>query len=149
MIDTPLRTGATIVGIGQRRIVVLAGVLVALTAGLVLSNPGPSELEDFAGQHLVQLIEKEICQKPGLPLLLRLVISDCSSLVRSQQQTLGRLARDHSRRLNLGFASVYSTQLGGEQVLPHWQVPRYSVTTLGVAGHFVVLNTSTDTRRQP
>lgn len=149
MIEATLRSGATVVRIAQRRVRVLVGVLVALTGGLVLSNPGPSELEDFAGLHLVELIDKEICQKPGLPLLLRLVITDCSTVVRSQQHTLGRLAREHSQRLNLGVASVYSTTLGGDQVLPNWQVPRYSVTTLAVAGHFVVLKTSTDPSPQP
>lgn len=121
----------------------MAAVVLALIGGLALSNPGPGDFEDFAAQRLVALIDTEICQKPALPLLVRLVIHNCPELVRAQQTTLGQLARTHSRRLNLGIASLYSTRFGGQQILPEWRLPQYRITTVAAAGHFLVLQTST------
>lgn len=128
--------------IQQRRTLVLASGLLALAGGLAISNPNPGDFEDFAAVRLVDLVDTEICRKPALPLLLQMVIQNCSAMVQDQQHTLGRLAREHSQRLNLGLASVYSTRFGGQQLLPNWRLPRYSVTTVGLAGHFVVLQTS-------
>jgi len=119
----------------------LAAALVS--CGLALSNPGPQEFEDFAAERLLALVDQELCHKPALPLMLQMVIPNCSAMVQAQKLTLGRLAREHSRRFNLGLASVYSTEFGGQQLLPNWRLPRYGVTTLGLAGHFVVLQTST------
>jgi hypothetical protein len=116
--------------------------LVAL-GGLVLTNPGPREFEEFAGLQLVELIEGEICHKPSLPLMLQMVLQNCSALVHSQRQPLGRLAREHSTRLNLGIASVYTTSFGGQQLLDDLRLPNYRATTLAAAGQFVVLQTST------
>jgi len=114
-----------------------------LACGLALTNPTPADFEDFAAVRLVHLADQELCHKPALPMLLQMVIPNCSALVQEQRQTLGRLAREHSRRLNLGLASVYSTNFGGQQLVPNWRLPRYGVTTLALAGHFVVLQTST------
>lgn len=118
----------------------VAGLLVL--AGLALTNPAPAEFEVFAASRLVTLAEDELCRKPALPLLLQLVIQNCPAMVQSQRQALGRLAREHSRRLNLGIASVYSTRFGGQQLLPHWRIPNYAVTTVAAAGHFVVVEAS-------
>jgi len=121
----------------------IAGALGLLAAGgLVLTNPGPTEFELFAAGQLVELAEQELCHKPALPLLLQLMIQNCPAMVQSQSQALGRLAREHSRRINLGVASLYSTRFGGQQLLPQWRLPQYGVTTLAVAGHFVVLDAS-------
>jgi len=115
----------------------------AVLAGLAWTNPEPVDFESFAAGRLVTVIEAELCHKPSLPLMLQLVVNDCAELVRGQRQALGVLAREHSRRLNLGVASLYSTRLGGQQLLSDWRLPVYSVTTVGVAGQFVVLQTST------
>ena len=40
---------------------------------------------------------------------------------------------------NLGLASVYVTEVGG-QILPSLRLPSYRVTTVGIAGQFLVLN---------
>ena len=45
----------------------------------------------------------------------------------------------HTRRRNLGLLSLYRTELGGQTLFGVLEVPRYSATTLGVAGHFVIL----------
>lgn len=128
---------------GQRFWCALGAIAVVAAGGLALTNPGPNDLEDFAGLHLVEVIEGEICHKPSLPLMLQMVLQDCPSLVRSQEQVLGRLAREHSNRLNFGLLSVYRTSFGGQQLLETLRLPRYTVTTLAAAGHFVVLKTST------
>lgn len=133
---------ATPVQIRRQRALIAAAVVVAAAGGLALTNPGPREFEDFAAQRLVELIDKELCQKPDLPLMLHLVMGNCAELVGAQRQTLGRLAHEHSRRLNLGIASLYSTRFGGQQLLPNWRVPNYSVTTIAAAGQFVVLQAS-------
>lgn len=119
----------------------LGSLTAAALLGLALSNPEPADFQAYAAQRLVQLIESELCHNPA-PLLLRLVVHNCPELVRSQEQTLGRLAATHSRRVNLGLASVYSTRFGGQQLLPDWRVPVHSLTTLAIAGHFVVLQST-------
>ena len=113
--------------------------LAALAAGLAATNPGPAAFEEYAGIRLSGLIRQELCQEDGLPLMLRLVIQDCPAAVESQRPVLGRLARLHSRRRNLGLFSLYVTALGGQRILPHWQLPRYHALTLAVAGQFLVL----------
>jgi len=127
---------------GQRFWCALGALGVVALGGLVLSNPGEHEFEEFAGLQLVELIETEICHKPNLPLMLQMVMQNCPALVRSQREPLGRLARDHSTRLNLGVASLYTTSFGGQRLLEDLRVPSYKVTTLAAAGQFVVLQTS-------
>lgn len=113
--------------------------VVAGIAGLVSTNPGPAEFEQFAADKLTELASDELCRNEGLPMLARLLIQNCPALVRSQRQVLGRLAREHTRRYNFGILSLYGTRLGGEQVLPNWRIPRYDAITLAMAGRFVLL----------
>jgi hypothetical protein len=73
-------------------------------------------------------------------MLMRVVVRDCPGLVRAQRTPLGAWARQGTRRRNFGLFSLYSTNLGGQQ-LAQWQIPRYKATTLAAAGRFVVLRT--------
>ncbi|MEB3308219.1 MAG: DUF4359 domain-containing protein [Cyanobacteriota bacterium] len=114
--------------------------------GLVLTNPGPEDFQDFAGRRLADTLTQEVCQGSSLPLAIRLLLQRCPELVASQQQVLGRLALDHSRRTNFGVASLYRTQLGGQQLLPNLQLPRYEAVTLAGAGQFHVINIQTGQR---
>lgn len=111
-----------------------------MMAGLVVTNPGPEAFEDYAAERLVDLAIEEVCRPAAMPMLLRLVVRNCGELVRSQRQVFGRLVAHHSRRINFGIASLYLTRLGGQQVLPDWRIPIYSVTTLAAAGQFVTLS---------
>lgn len=120
----------------------IAAVTAVAVGGLVITNPGKHEFEDFAAQRLSALLDQELCRRPALPMLLQLVIQNCSEMVHAQQQALGQVARDHSRRLNLGVASIYSTRFGGQQLMGQWKLPHYQITTLALAGQFVVLQTS-------
>jgi len=119
-------------------------LLGAVGVGLALTNPGPAAFEEFAAGRLSALLREELCREDGLPLMLRLVIQDCPAIVESQRPVLGRLAALQTRRRNLGLLSLYSTSLGGQQVLPRWRVPRYEALTLAMAGRFVVLRASED-----
>ncbi|MFZ9148591.1 DUF4359 domain-containing protein [Vulcanococcus sp.] len=116
-----------------------AGISVA---ALALSNPSPADFEAFAGERLVELASKELCAPGGLPLVAQLVISNCPQLVASQRQLLGQLAWAGSRRYNAGLFSLYTTELGGQTLLPGLTVPRYQALTLAGAGHLVVLQSS-------
>ena len=109
--------------------------------GLAITNPGPDDFRDFAGQRLVDTITQEICVENTLPMALRLMLQSCPDLVASQQEVLGRIALEHSNRTNLGLASLYRTELGGQQLLPDLRIPRYEALTLAGAGQFVVVNT--------
>ncbi|MFM7674574.1 MAG: DUF4359 domain-containing protein [Synechococcus sp.] len=114
--------------------------LVALgITGLVATNPDPEAFEHFAGDRLAAMAADELCNEKGLPMMIRLVITDCHGLVMAQRGVLGRLARAQSRRRNFGIGSLYSTQIGGQRLMPGWRLPRYAVSTLGIAGHFWVL----------
>ncbi|KEF42848.1 MAG: hypothetical protein ER33_02980 [Cyanobium sp. CACIAM 14] len=128
--STATRTVSGLLGLTA----VAAGVI-----GLIVTNPGPAAFEEFAAEKLTEVATEELCRKEDLPLLARLLIQNCPQLVRSQRKVLGRLAREHSRRYNFGLLSLYGTRLGGEQVLPHWRIPRYDALTLGVAGQFLLL----------
>jgi hypothetical protein len=107
--------------------------------GLVATNPGPAEFESFAADQLIRLISDELCREDGLPMMARLVVRDCPALVASQRAVLGRLASLHTRRRNLGLISLYRTELGGQNLLPNWRLPRYHALTLAAAGRFVLL----------
>lgn len=115
------------------------GVVAAGVVGLAATNPGPAAFEEFAAEKLTEVASEELCRNDGLPLMARLLLQNCAELVRSQRPVLGRLAREHSRRYNLGLLSVYGTRLGGEKLLPNWSLPRYDALTLAIAGHFVLL----------
>ncbi len=116
----------------------------AAVVGLALTNPGPEDFQDFAGRRLVDTLIQEVCLGNTLPLALRLTLQRCPELVASQQQVLGRVALGNSQRTNLGLASVYRTQLGGQQLLPDLRLPRYEAFTLAGAGQFLVINTRAD-----
>lgn len=123
-------------------------LLVASAAGLALSNPGPQEFGRYAGDRLVETITQELCTGSALPLAWRLVLQNCPDLVASQRQALGGIALHHSTRTNLGVASLYRTEIGGQRLLPELVVPRYEALTLAAAGQFLVLRTGESDGRQ-
>jgi hypothetical protein len=124
----------------------LAASVVA--AGLVLTNPGPAAFEDFAADRLVDLLTRDLCDQGGLPMMMRVVVHDCPGLVRSQRTPLGAWARQGTIRRNFGLFSLYTTNLGGQQ-LAQWQIPRYKATTLAAAGCFVVIRTGRQQGLEP
>jgi hypothetical protein len=116
--------------------------LSGLGVGLVATNPGPQAFEQFAGDRLTSEVGDRLCSQSTLPPFLHGVIADCTSLVRSQGPVLGRLARHNSRRWNLGLLSLYTTEVGGQDLAGSWQLPRYRAITLAVAGQFLLLETA-------
>ena len=125
-----------------------AAAAVLLVAGsgaaLFVTNPTREDYRGFAGGTLVKLATKEICERQALPMVLQLWISDCPRLIAEQEQSLALLADQFTRRWNLGLASVYLTTVGGQNLLPALRLPRYSVTTLGLAGQFLLLKADSD-----
>jgi len=119
-------------------------VLAGSGAVLFLTNPTREDYRAFAGQTLVTLATEEICERQTLPMVLQLWISDCPRLIADQEQALALLADKFTRRWNVGVASVYVTQVGGQNLLPALRLPRYTVTSLGIAGQFQVLNADSD-----
>ena len=117
---------------------------VALGGALVATNPDEQDFEEFAGEQLVRLLDEELCDQGGLPMVARLLIQNCSELVQGQERVLGTLALQGSTRTNAGVFSLYSTQLGGQSLLPGLRIPRYRILTLGVAGQLVMLQASAD-----
>lgn len=120
-----------------------AVALAASGAALVFTNPSPDEFKSYAGAQLVTVISDELCGG-GLPMVLQLWVNDCPRLIRDQEPALAELAGQFSRRRNFGLASVYTTELGGQDLLPTLRLPAYSVKTLGIAGQFVILHSSSD-----
>ena len=100
---------------------------------------------------LTAVLVEELCGENSLPMMIRLVIRDCRSLVRSQSRTLGRLASLQSRRRDFGILTLYRTDLGGQTFLSGWTLPRYRTLTLAAAGRFLVLTTDREesSGRQP
>lgn len=129
----------------QQRLPALAlltgGVAIAGVLSLVLSNPSLEEYEAHAGDQLVSLGTKELCDEPTLPMMLRLWIRNCPELMASQRDALAALAGQFTSRRNLVVASLYSTRMGGQELLPGLRLPGLDVLTLGVAGRFVILRT--------
>ena len=119
-------------------------VVAGSSAALFVTNPTRDDYQDFAGDTLVKLATKEVCERQALPMVLQLWISDCPRLIADQEPALALLADQLTRRWNLGIASIYVTTVGGQNLLPALRLPRYSVTSLGLAGQFVVLNADSD-----
>ena len=133
----------------SQRQVPVAAALAALTAAgaalaLAFTNPSLSDYEAHAGDQLVALLSKELCTSEGLPMVLRLWIRDCPQLVASQRKALAQLAGRFTTRVNLGVASLYTTRVGGQQLLPGFTLPTAEVVTLGIAGRFVLIRSDTD-----
>lgn len=122
--------------------------LVVLLAGAALaaSNPDEQDFEAFAGEQLAAFATEELCGGDGLPLVAQLLIQNCPQLIQDQRQALGRLALNETRRYNAGLFSLYSTQLGGQTLLPGLHIPRYRSLTLAGAGQLLVLNASREGR---
>ncbi len=123
--------------------VAAALALAATGVALAITNPSPEDFRAYAGERLVIVVTDELCSG-GLPMVLQLWVKDCPRLIREQEPVLAALAGQFSRRLNLGVASVFTTKLGGQDLLPTLRLPEYSVTTLGLAGQFVILHSSSD-----
>jgi hypothetical protein len=117
----------------------LAALVAGGIVGLGVTNPDGQAFEGFAAERLTALLSEELCGSNGLPMLARLMVHDCHGLVASQRGVLGRLALAHTRRRNLGLLSLYRTELGGQSLLGLLPLPRYSATTVGVAGRFLLL----------
>ena len=132
---------STVGAVGVRSLFGLA-VAAALGLGLVATNPGEQEFERFAADQLTRAAQLELCHEGGLPMLARLIVQDCPRLIAAQHDQLGRLALAATRRRNFGLLSLYLTDLGGQQLLPDWSIPRYSAVTLAGAGRFFILRSN-------
>ena len=119
----------------------MGGVAIAGVLSLVLSNPSFDDYEAHAGDQLVTLGTKELCDEPTLPMVVRLWIRNCPELIASQREALATLAGQFTTRRNLVVASLYSTRMGGQELLPGLRLPGFDVLTLGLAGRFVILRT--------
>ncbi len=105
----------------------------------MVTNPGREEFEPFAAEALTRAAVDELCDPSGLPVIARLLVRDCPSLIRAQRPVFGKLALAATQRRNFLLFSLYRTDLGGQQVLPDWRIPRYRAITLAVAGRFLLL----------
>lgn len=118
--------------------------MVGAAVALVVTNPTMAEYQHHAGDQLVQLATEELCGQRQLPMLLRLWIRDCPGLIANQRAALAGLAGRFSRRHSFGLFSLFTTQLGGQDLLPSLRLPGYTVTTIGVAGHFITISSRAD-----
>ena len=84
------------------------GIAAAGVLSLVVSNPSLEDYQAHAGDQLVRLGTKELCDEPTLPMVLRLWIRNCPELIASQRDALGALAGQFTTRRNLFVASLYS-----------------------------------------
>ena len=133
--------------VDPRRLPVPAVLAVCIGAGsaaaLAWTNPTPEEYRAHAGEQLVAFASRELCNDKGLPMVLRLWIRDCPGLIASQKSTLADLAGRFTTRWNFLVGSVYTTRIGGQELLPGFAIPRAEVVTLAVGGRFILLRTET------
>ncbi|WP_295475084.1 DUF4359 domain-containing protein [Synechococcus sp. UW140] len=120
----------------------LGFLLVGVGVLLAITNPGPTEFQEFAGKKLAEEAVAEFCKPGGLPMVVQLVVQNCPELIRAQQKPLGALASQFSKRINLGLFSFYSTEVAGAQLLPQLALPGYELKTIAVAGNFLVISAS-------
>ena len=118
--------------------------MVGAGAALVVTNPSMADYQQHAGAQLVQLATEELCDRQGLPMVLRLWIRDCPRLIAVQRGALTALAGQVTRRRSFGLFSVFTTQLGGQDLLPSLRLPGYTVTTIGIGGQFLTVQTKAD-----
>ena len=118
--------------------------LLGAASALAFTNPSLQDYQLHAGEQLVALATEELCGEQGLPLMLRVWLKDCPAVVAAQQATLAALAGPMTTRTNLGLLSVFSTQVGGQKLMLGLRLPRYTVTTVGVVGQFLTINTRSD-----
>ena len=124
--------------------VLAVGIGAAGAVALAVTNPSLEDYKQDAGTRLVKLATHELCEERGFPMLLRLWIKDCPDLVASQKGVIADLAGQFTTRWNFGVASVFSTRIGGQELLPGLRLPGLDVLTVGIGGRFLVLCTETD-----
>ena len=83
----------------------VGGIAAAGVLSLVVSNPSLEDYQAHAGDQLVRLGTKELCDEPTLPMVLRLWIRNCPELIASQRDALAALAGQFTTRRNLVVAS--------------------------------------------
>ena len=113
----------------------VTAALAALTAAgaalaLAFTNPSPSDYQDHAGEQLVAPVQG-VVHVGGLPMVLQLWICDCPSWWRPAAGA-GSTGRTLHHPGQLGVASVYTTRVGGQQLLPGFTLPTAEVVTLGL-----------------
>jgi len=123
----------------------LGVAVVGAGAALAITNPSMADYEHHAGAQLVTLATEELCDRKGLPMVLRLWIQDCPQLIADQRTSLAALAGRFTRRRTFGLFSVFTIKVGGQDLLPSLRLPAYTVTTVGIAGHFITVQTRADT----
>ncbi len=124
----------------------MLGVMALSGCGVVLAwtNPSMDDYRDYAGDQLVEIVTGEVCERQGLPMMLRLWIRNCPELIAAQKQVLASIAGQYTTRFNLGLGSVYIINFDGQNLLPNIRLPSYTVKTLAGAGHFLTLEARTD-----
>ncbi|HGY5532636.1 MAG TPA: DUF4359 domain-containing protein [Prochlorococcus sp.] len=106
---------------------------------LVWTNPSMEDYSEYAGEQLVEIVTEEVCERQGMPMVLRLWIRNCPELIAAQKQTLASIAGQFTTRRNLGLGSIYTTKFDGQDFLPKMHLPSYTVTTLAGAGQFLTI----------
>jgi len=142
--SSPLRTAFSSSGQWLTGRLTLGLALLGSGVALLVTNPTMEDYQTHAGEELVELATEEICGQNGMPILMQLWVKDCPGLIASQQSSLAALSGQFTTRLNLGLLSVFTTEVGGQKLLPALRLPRYQVTTVGVAGHFLTVNSRSE-----
>jgi hypothetical protein len=104
---------------------------------------GAGDIDSFAAEQLVDVLEAEVCRGDVLPTLVRLALRDCPRLIQAQRGAIGAYVGRHTRRTNLGLLSIYRTELGGTALLG-WSLPRFSATVVAAAGQLVIVQAGLD-----
>ena len=84
------------------------GIAAAGVLSLVVSNPLLEDYQAHAGDQLVRLGTKELCDEPTLPMVLRLWIRNCPELIASPAGCTGSVGGSvhHPSKL-IGGQSVF------------------------------------------
>ncbi len=102
------------------------------------------EYNEYAGKKLVEIGTEELCLRKNLPILLGVWIENCPELVAAQEKALSKVAGESTRRFNFGIFSVFWTEILSQDYLLTLQLPKYTVTTIAGAGHFLTVSVNTD-----
>lgn len=91
----------------------LGGAVLAVFLAAMVTNPNQAAYDEFATQTLAEYLDQEFCDAgKGMPEILASLLSNgCKFLVESKQPEIKQYLSDHTRRQNLIFLSLYTTEL--------------------------------------
>ncbi|MBD2555053.1 DUF4359 domain-containing protein [Limnothrix sp. FACHB-708] len=124
-----------------KAIVVVSGVIVAIGAGLAVTNPNPDRYADFAADYISREVQESTCQ--DAPGFLQVA---CQGTVGQLRPAIRQVVLQNTDRQNFWLFSLYRTELSLQELVPAPfgdKLPSYEAESLAIGTRILPYRTET------